>query len=139
MPLFVALIAPSSGNSRILIYSNVTSRPSEKLATSCLSARVGQSHTQNNEASQTNATSPSHFPHCLFFPSFYFSFALGHILIPFSKSNSFFLSVWLMKGYHVELNCYRGSAFRFGLLSVFICIFILVSPQSLSCSFQAIS
>lgn len=139
MPPFVALIAPSSGNSRILVYSNVMSQPSEKLATSCLSARVGQSHTQNNEACQTKATSPFHFPHRVFFPSFHFSFALGHISIPFSKSKGFFLSVQLVKGYHIELNCYRGSAFRFGLLSVFICICILVSPQSLSCSLQAIS
>ena len=115
MPPFVALIALSSAGSRILKYSNVMRCPSEKLATSCLSARVGHRHTQNNEACQTNATFPFHFPHCLFFPSFYFSFAPGHILIPFSKSKGFFLSVWLIKGYHVELNCYRGSAFRFGL------------------------
>lgn len=139
MPPFVALIAPSSANSRTLIYSNVMSHPSGKLATSCLSARVGQSHRQNNEACQTNATSLFHFPPCLFFPSFHFSLALGHILIPFSKSKGFCLSLWLRKGYHIELNCYRGSAFRFRLLSVFICIFILVSPQSLSCSFQVIS
>lgn len=139
IPPFVALLATSSANSRILIYSNMMSRPSEKLATSCLSPQVGQSHTQDNEACQTNATSLFHFPHCLCFPPFYFSFALGCILIPFSKSKGFFLSVWLTKCYYIELNCYRGSAFGFGLLSVFITIFILVTPQSLLCTFQAIS
>lgn len=115
---FVALIAPSSANSRILIYCNVMSHPSEKLATSCLSARVGQCHRQNNEAHETNTISPFHFPHCLFFPSFSFSLALGHVLIPFSKSKGFFLSVWLVKGYQIVLKCYRAQPSDLGYFQV---------------------
>lgn len=139
IPPFVALLDPSSANSRILIYSNMMNRTSKKLATSCLSARVGQSHMQNNEAVRQTPLLCFTF---LTASASLFSISLlplGHILIPFSKSKGFFLSVWLTKGYYVELNCYSSSAFRFGLPSVFITIFILVPPQSLLCSFQAIS
>lgn len=70
MPPFVALIAPWSANSRILIHSNVMSHPSEKLATSCLSARVGQSHAKQWSLSDKHhfSVSLSSLPVLPFFP-----------------------------------------------------------------------
>lgn len=62
MPLFVALIDPSTANSGFLIYSNMVRRPSENLATSCPCARGGQSHTQNNDAVRQTPLLPFTFP-----------------------------------------------------------------------------
>lgn len=62
MPPFVVLIALSSANSRTLICSKVVRRPSEDLATSCPSARGGQSHTQNNDAVTQTPLLPFTFP-----------------------------------------------------------------------------
>lgn len=107
-PPFVALTAQSSANSGTLVYSIVVRRPSEDLATSCPCAQGGQSHTRCNDAVRQTPLLPFTFPLPLL--PFSFSFARGHILFPFPKLKGlFFLSLWVMNSYPIELHCYRAQ------------------------------